>query len=224
MSSRAMIDEFMAQKSLALVRASRNKRISGVSIDKELGAKDTPFPSCILTKRKLGPSLLTWRSLSWCDHRGSSRPVDEAVCQAVEAKIPRIWMQRGCESKPALQLCEEKESGNSWRMRYDVCRTRHVFHAFHRWIMKFLENCELVETSYFGIFFSFWKLNLWMLVHIFIWLPDSYVYQALFQFLALTTREIVNGHRQYHVVAVVRRFRALSYRLHYDNWNVNRSA
>ena len=39
MTSRAMVDEFMAQKKLALVRASRKTPVSGFSIDKELGAK-----------------------------------------------------------------------------------------------------------------------------------------------------------------------------------------
>jgi len=140
MSSRAMIDEFMAQKSLALVRASRNKRISGVSIDKELGAKGYTVSVVYLDEEEAGSKLVDLK-----ESVGGviiAVPADQsmkAVCQAVEAKIPRIWMQRGCESKPALQLCEEKGipaiHGECVMMFAEPVTS---FHAFHRWIMKVL--------------------------------------------------------------------------------------
>jgi predicted CoA-binding protein len=133
-----MINEFMAQKKLALVRASRKTPVSGFSIDKELGAKgysvsvvyldeDTPGSKLKDLKEPMGGVILAV----------PSDQTEKAVRQAIEAKITRVWMQKGSESKPAIKLCEEKGIsviyGECIMMFAEPVKS---FHAFHRFLCK----------------------------------------------------------------------------------------
>lgn len=138
MRSRAMIDEFLAQRRLGLVRASRNTPVSGFSIDKELGARGYIVSVVYLDEN--GPAL---------NIRNLKEPVggviiavpadqaEKAVRQAIDAKIPLLWLQRGSESKSAIRLCEQKEVsviyGECVMMFAEPVKS---FHAFHRWIRK----------------------------------------------------------------------------------------
>ena len=57
MSSRAMINEFMVQKKLALVRQSRTAPVSGVNIDKEFRAKGYEISLVYLDEEESGATL-----------------------------------------------------------------------------------------------------------------------------------------------------------------------
>jgi predicted CoA-binding protein len=64
---------------------------------------------------------------------------EQAVQQAIAAKVPRIWLQEGSESEAALRLCQENNvpviHGECILMFAEPVKS---FHAFHRWIWKLL--------------------------------------------------------------------------------------
>jgi len=68
-----------------------------------------------------------------------SDQTEKAVRQAIDAKIPRIWIQQGSESSSAIALCKEKGiptiSGECIMMFADPVKS---FHSFHRFIWKLL--------------------------------------------------------------------------------------
>jgi predicted CoA-binding protein len=138
MASRALIDEFMAPKRLALVRASRKTPVSGVRIDKELGARG--YAVCVVYLDEDGPgSKLSdlKEPVGGVIIAVPAGQAEKAVGRAIEAKIPRIWIQRGCESQAAIRLCEEKGIptiyGECVMMFAEPVKS---FHAFHRWTRK----------------------------------------------------------------------------------------
>ena len=60
-----------------------------------------------------------------------------AVKEAIDAGIPRLWLQAGCDSKEALALCEEK----GVPVVHGACVLMYAqpvksVHAFHRGIWK----------------------------------------------------------------------------------------
>jgi predicted CoA-binding protein len=138
MTSRTLINDFMAQKSLALVRLSRKIPVRGTSIDKELTAKGYTVAVVYLDEDGPGSTLAGLKSpvggviLAIPEDRS-----EKAVLQAIEAKIPRIWLQNGCASEAAIRLCKEKGipavHGECVMMFAEPVVS---FHAFHRWIMK----------------------------------------------------------------------------------------
>ncbi len=138
MSSRAMIDEFMAQKRLALVRASRKTPVSGFNIDKELGAKG--YAVSVVYLDEDGPGSKPSDLKDWVGGVTLAVPADQAekaVRRVIEAGIPRVWMQRGSESEAAILLCEEKHiraiHGECVMMFAEPVKS---FHAFHRLIRR----------------------------------------------------------------------------------------
>jgi predicted CoA-binding protein len=133
-----MVDEFMAQKKLALVRASRKTPVSGFSIDKELGAKGYSVSVVYLDEDAPGSRLKDLKEpLGGVILAVPADQTEKAVSQAIEAKIPQVWMQKGSESKPAIQLCKE----NGVSAIYGECIMMFAepvksFHAFHRFLWK----------------------------------------------------------------------------------------
>ncbi|OFW56566.1 MAG: hypothetical protein A2133_08560 [Actinobacteria bacterium RBG_16_64_13] len=64
---------------------------------------------------------------------------EKAVKEAVEAGMPRVWLQNGCESKAAIALCEE----SGVPVVHGACVLMYAepvnsVHAFHRWLWKTL--------------------------------------------------------------------------------------
>jgi uncharacterized protein len=134
------IKDFMAQKRLVLVRASRKSPVSGFRIDQELGAKG--YTMSVVYLDEVGPGVpLADPKDNVC---GAIIAVPAAECEravtlAAEVKIPRIWIQKGCESDPAIRRCQE----NSIPVVHGECIMMHAepvksFHAFHRWLWKTL--------------------------------------------------------------------------------------
>jgi predicted CoA-binding protein len=64
---------------------------------------------------------------------------EKAVREAIEANIPRVWLQNGCESKSAIELCEQRGvsavHGACVLMYAEPVKS---IHAFHRWLWKTL--------------------------------------------------------------------------------------
>lgn len=140
MATRTMIDEFLTNHRLALVRSSPSSPIRGAKIDEELGGKGYEVAVVYLDESVPEPRL--------ADLRGQAEGViiavpqdqcEQAVREAIEAKIPRAWLQRGCESKSAIALCEQEGipvvHGECVLMYAEPVKS---FHAFHRWLWKAL--------------------------------------------------------------------------------------
>jgi len=140
MTSRAMIDEFLAQQRLALVRASRKAKIHGCSIDKELGAKGYNVSVVYLDEDNPGSRLMDLEGpIGGVMIAVPRDQTQKAVQHVIEAKIPRVWIQQGSESESAIQLCNE----NGLSAIYGECILMFAepvksIHAFHRWIWKLL--------------------------------------------------------------------------------------
>jgi uncharacterized protein len=140
MVSRKMIDEFMARKKLALVRASRKTPIRGVSISKELEAKGYTIFLVYLDEEVSGSKLKDLKEpVGGVIIAVPANQTERAVLQAIEAKIPWVWMQKGSESVAAIRFCEDKKiqviHGECVMMFAEPVKS---FHAFHRWVWKSL--------------------------------------------------------------------------------------
>ena len=143
MTSKALVEEFISQKSLAVVGVSRDPKKFGNSVYRELKQKgyevfavnpnteeiggERVYPNLEALPKKVGGVVVVV----------PPRVTEQVVREAAEAGIKRIWMQQGAESKTALRLCEEK--GLKTVSRECILMFAEPvasFHKFHRWIWK----------------------------------------------------------------------------------------
>jgi predicted CoA-binding protein len=120
------------------VRTSRTTRVAGFKIDEELGKKGYTVSVVYLDEESPGSTLGELK-----DPVGGviivvpSEQSEKAVLQAIKAKIPRVWLQKGSESAAAIKLCQDKGitviQGECLMMFAEPVKS---FHAFHRWIWK----------------------------------------------------------------------------------------
>ena len=112
--SRAVIDDFLAQRTLALVGVSRDGKGFGNAIRKELTAKGYrlllvhPEADSIAGQpcaRSLGAVAAEVGGLVLVTPPAATT---ELCRQAAGAGIRRIWMQQGAESDEAIRFCEEQ--------------------------------------------------------------------------------------------------------------------
>ena len=100
--------EFLSHKKLALVRLSPQTQVMG-DMTKELVPKGYDISVVYLNTGPLDPSIDSVKDV--VEGAIISVPKSEceaAVREAIDAGIPRLWLQAGCDSKEALALCEEK--------------------------------------------------------------------------------------------------------------------
>lgn len=140
MPTRAMIDEFLSHHELALVRQSPSSAIRGVRIDEELGAKGYEIAVAYIDESVAGPRLADLKApVEGVIVAVPSDECEKAVREAIEADIPRVWLQRGCESKSAIELCEQRGipvvHGACVLMYAEPVKS---IHGFHRWLWKTL--------------------------------------------------------------------------------------
>lgn len=143
MISRRVIDEFLAQRSLALAGVSRNGKGFGNVVRRELKAKGYDL-------RLIHPEADS------IDGQAFARNVREVaskvgglilvtppeatlslVREAAEAGIRRIWMQQGAESPEAIRFCEE----HGMSVVHGHCilmfpEPTGLPHALHRWLLR----------------------------------------------------------------------------------------
>ncbi len=113
MVSREAVDEFVAQRKLALVGVSRRRGKFGNAALTELAAKGFevfpvhPSADAVEGKR-------CWRSLAELPEKVGGVLIsvppgetEKVVRDVVAAGIPRVWMQKGAESAEAIRFCEE---------------------------------------------------------------------------------------------------------------------
>lgn len=145
MTSMAVIDEFLAQRSLAVVGVSRQQRKFGNKVYKDLTAKGYKVFAVNPNAREIDgkPCYPHLKDLP--------EPVGGVVLvippsetsrvarEAVEAGIFRIWMQQGSESREAIEFCEKEGID----VIHGMCIMMFAepvahFHRFHRWLWRIL--------------------------------------------------------------------------------------
>ena len=146
MITKAMIDDFLAQRTLAIVGVSRtNKNKFGNGAFKDL--KEKGYKMYIV--HPSGEVIEGQKS--YTSFKDLPEPVGgvlvvvppvqgvKVVSEAHEAGIKRIWLQQGAESKDAIQFCQD----NDMSVVYGKCimmfaQPMKFFHKPHRWVMGVL--------------------------------------------------------------------------------------
>jgi hypothetical protein len=143
MNTKEEIQDFLAQKTLALAGMSREEKSFSASVSRELKAKgyrvlpvnpnaaaiggETCYPSLSALPEKVGGVLVMTRP----EH--SEAIVREAASQGIR----RIWLQQGAQSEAALAVCLEKGlnavSGKCVMMFAEPVGS---FHSVHRWFAR----------------------------------------------------------------------------------------
>jgi uncharacterized protein len=129
--------EFMSHKKLALVRLSAQTPVLG-DMKKELVPKGYEVRTAYLNAGEGDPTIASVKEA--VEGAIISVPRSEcaaAVREAIDAGIPRLWLQSGCDSKEALALCEEK----GVPVIHGACVLMYAqpvqsVHRFHRGIWK----------------------------------------------------------------------------------------
>ena len=139
--TRSQIDDFVAQKALAIVGVSRNKSGFGYEAQKELAKRGyTVFlvhPEAASIDGK--PCAKSLRDVA--DKVGGAvivtppKSTESLVREAAEAGIRRVWMQQGAESQEAIRLADElgiaAVHGNCILMFAEPVGS---VHKVHRWL------------------------------------------------------------------------------------------
>ncbi|MBA7669206.1 hypothetical protein ES703_77334 [subsurface metagenome] len=145
MNTKAAVDDFLAQRSLAVVGVSRSGKKFGNMAYRELKGKGYQlFP--IHPEAEVLEGDKCYASLSALPEQSGGVLVivpptqtEQVVRDAAAAKIPRVWMQQGAESEEAIRFCEEHGisvvAGECILM---FAQPLKFYHKPHRWVWKLL--------------------------------------------------------------------------------------
>jgi predicted CoA-binding protein len=145
MTSKASIDDFLAQQTIAIVGVSRNGKKFGNAVLKELKAKEynvlliNPHAETINGERCY-PSLEALpKPVDGAVIVVSTQQAEKVVQDAVKVGVKRVWLQQGSESKTAIQMCEE----NGISVIHHHCilmfaEPMKFFHRPHKWIWQLI--------------------------------------------------------------------------------------
>jgi len=142
MNTRQDIEDFVSQKTLAIVGISRAPHSFGSNAAKELRKKgyklflvnpntdhiqgEECYPGIAAIPEKVGGALF----LTPPEATGM------AVNEAVKAGVLHLWVQQGAESKEALAICNDKRlhavSGHCILMFAEPVTSFHKFHRFFK--------------------------------------------------------------------------------------------
>jgi predicted CoA-binding protein len=145
MSIKVDVDDFLAQKTIAVIGVSRGGKKFGNTVLKELQEKGyRVFPinpqADVIDGERCYPNLAALPETP--DGVVTVVPpaaTEEVVKQARAAGIRRVWMQQGSESEAAIRYCRE----NGMTVIDGECilmfaEPAAFYHRFHRWIWKVL--------------------------------------------------------------------------------------
>ncbi len=135
--------EFLSHKNLALMRLSAQTPVMG-DMKKELVPKGYEVKVVYLNAGDSDPTIASVKDA--VEGAIISVPKSEcaaAVQEAIEAGIPRLWIQAGCDSPEAVALCQEKGVPTV----HKACVLMYAepvksVHRFHRGIWKM---CGLLQ-------------------------------------------------------------------------------
>jgi uncharacterized protein len=143
MTSTMTTADFLSHKKLALVRLSPQTQVMG-DMKKELVPKGYDVSVVYLNTGPSDPSIDSVKD----QVEGAIISVPKSECEAavreaIDAGIPRLWLQAGCDSKEALALCEEK----GVPVIHGACVLMYAqpvqsVHRFHRGVWKV---CRLLQ-------------------------------------------------------------------------------
>lgn len=144
MTSRARIDAFLGQQTLALAGVSRGGGKFGNAVLKDLSAKGYEIlpvhpaaeeidgvrchPSLAALPKPVGGLVLVV----------PPSQTERLVREAHEAGIRRVWMQQGAESAEALRFCEQHGIEAVHGECIMMFAEPRGFHRFHRWLWGLL--------------------------------------------------------------------------------------
>jgi predicted CoA-binding protein len=140
MATQAMIDEFLGHRKLALIRLSPTTTVAGARIDDELKSKDHDITVVYLDESVTEPRLASLKEpVEGVIIAVPKKHAEKAVKEAIEAGIPRIWIQNGCQTKAAIELGE----ASGVPVVHGACVMMYAqpvksIHAFHRRLWKTL--------------------------------------------------------------------------------------
>ncbi len=113
MTTKAAVQEFLSQKVLAVVGASRDPKKFGYMVFSDLKAKGyTVYP--INPKAETIGGEKCYASLADLPQKPGgvlivtpASQADAMVRQAAQAGVTRVWMQQGSETPAAIQFCQQ---------------------------------------------------------------------------------------------------------------------
>jgi len=143
MTSKTVVDEFVGQKTLAIVGVSRSGKKFGNMVYKEMREHGYKLYA-------IHPEAETLDGApAYKDFQSLPEPVggvivivqpgqaEQVVRDAAAAGIKRVWMQQGSESPAAIQFCKDngiaEVHGECINM---YARNTASFHKFHAWLWK----------------------------------------------------------------------------------------
>ena len=142
MVTKSMIDDFLAQKSLAVVGVSRDGKKFGNTVFRELRDKGyMVYPVNPLAPELEGePCFASVAKLPEVTGAVIVVPqsaTEKVVREAHAAGIKRVWIQQGSETPEVLQFCK----ANGMTAIHNECilmfaEPTHWFHRFHRGINR----------------------------------------------------------------------------------------
>jgi len=142
-TSKSAVENFIHQKTFAVVGVSRDKRKFGNAIYTELkkrkyklypvnsGASEIDGDKCFMNIKELPEKP---DAVILCIKPGKAEPV---LKEAVEMGVKNIWMQQGSESDEAINYCKE----NNVNLIHNECVLMFMepvgsVHKFHRFLWK----------------------------------------------------------------------------------------
>jgi predicted CoA-binding protein len=145
MTTKAAVDDFLSQRTLAVVGVSRDGKKFGNTIYKELRLKGyTVFPVNPNSESIMGERCYPSLSALPATVGGAVIVVppvqtEQVVRDAAAAGIRHVWMQRGAESELAIRFCEKNDinavHGECILMFAEPAA---FYHRIHRWFWKLL--------------------------------------------------------------------------------------
>ena len=141
MNSKKVIEDFIAQKKIAVVGVSRKKTKFGNAIYKELKQKgynvfpinphmntfegDTCYPDLLSLPEKVDAVIINVPPAQ----------TEKVVREAKQAGINKVWLQQGSQSESAIKFCEENEFdcvSNECILMF--AQPSAFIHRAHRWV------------------------------------------------------------------------------------------
>jgi len=141
MTLKKLVEEFLSEKNIAVVGASKSNKKFGNIVYRDLKQKgynvypvnpnadfidkDKCYPNLLALQGKAGAAILIVKPAS----------AEEIVKDAFSAGIKKIWLQQGSESDRAISYCNEKGID----VIFNECilmfaEPSAFFHKVHRWI------------------------------------------------------------------------------------------
>jgi predicted CoA-binding protein len=152
MTTRSSVDQFLANKHLAVAGASRSGKKFGNTVLKELSSKGYQLTILHPEATEIDGQAC-YASLSEVPAQVGGLficvPPEETnalVRQAATAGIRNIWMQQGSESPDAVAFCQEQGLNAIHGECILMFAQPTGFHKFHRWIWGLLGKLPDEDT------------------------------------------------------------------------------